>query len=259
MSGSFNSSFIPKRNPVQGQKAPSPRPIFVGTLLVRIFFFAILIATLIVLFLEKKLENDLAGEKIALSSAVSSFDDASMQNIITMSNRLNQTKSRLDHTVSLRSVFKLLEESTLGTVQINHLTIKKPDDSKLTLDVNMQTNSFDAILFQRKVLGGENKLKAVDGEGNTQNVDAAGDSKLKIVNIKDLVINNEKTDNRPGQTASKFSVAFKADIALDAVSVPHQISAVAEAEKTETPQVSETVVNESLPVDSEGNVTNQNN
>ncbi len=219
MSSSLNSSFIPKRNPNQNQKTTSPRSIFVGTLIVRIFFFAILISTIAVLFYKKNLDNNLVKVQKSYRDAVENFDAKSFENIKTMSNRLHQARGRLDHTVSFDAIFNLLEKTTLGTVQINHLSIKKPDDSKLTLDVDMQTDSFDAILFQRMVLGGSS-VRATDGNGFEV---ATGESNLKVVDIRDLTINNPRTDGKSNQTLSKFSVSFKADIALDPTVVQHEI------------------------------------
>jgi len=224
MSSSLNSSFIPKKNPNQSQKTTSPRSIFVGTLIVRIFFFAILISTVVVLFYEKSLNDDLIEKKSTYSKAIQNFDEKSFENIKSMSNRLNQVRTRLDHTVSFDSIFNLLEASTLGTVQINHLIIKKPDDNKLTLDVSMKTDTFDAILFQRMVLGGGN-VRALEGEAGFEVT--SGESDLKVLDITDLSINNPKVDAKTNQTLEKFSVSFKADIALDSLTVPHQVSASA--------------------------------
>lgn len=221
MSSPLNSSFIPKKSPKQGQKTTSPRSIFVGTLIVRIFFFAILISTVVVLFYEKNLNNDLVDKKNTYSEAVKNFDKNSFENIKAMSNRLHQVRNRLDYTVSFDSIFNLLEASTLGTVQINNLNIKKVDDSKLTLDVNMKTDSFDAIVFQRMVFGGGNVTTLDDGTGFEV---TSGESDLKVIDVTDLSINNPRVDSKTNQTLESFSVSFKADLALDSLAVPHQIS-----------------------------------
>jgi len=119
-----NTSFIPKRNPVKQKKANTPRPMFIGTLLIRIFFFAVLIASLGVLIYEE----------------------------------------RLRHTASVSSLFEAIELATVQTAQIESLTLDRVSDTEFEIESEMKTESFDSIIFQRGVYERDNKLEVTSIE-----------------------------------------------------------------------------------------------
>lgn len=205
MPESTNTSFIPKRNPIKNSHSKAPR-IFIGTLIIQIIFFAVLIAALGVFAYERKLSNDFEKEVLALSAVISSFSEEDMQKIIDLDTRLVQAKDRLTHTASIVSLFDAIEDSTVESIQIKSLEIKRLDDTKITIESEMIADSFDSVLFQRGVL--------------------KRDGKLSVTNISDLALQNspeekEKSSEVQTSTPEDVTVSFKAELSIDTNSIPH--------------------------------------
>lgn len=205
MPESANTSFIPKRNPTKNSHSSAPR-IFIGTLIIQILFFAVLIAALGVFAYERKLNNDLNKEVLALNSAISSFSEDDMQKIINIDTRLIQAKNRLTHTASIASLFDAIEDSTVKSIQIKSLELKRLDDTKLTVETEMIADSFDSVLFQRGVL--------------------KRDGKLVVTNISDITLQNsaenqDKATKSQTSTPENVTVAFKAELSVDTNLIPH--------------------------------------
>ncbi|MEZ4104104.1 MAG: hypothetical protein R3B60_02340 [Candidatus Paceibacterota bacterium] len=237
----LGTSFIPKRNPKKAVKRNAPRPVFIGTIIVRIFFFSILIAALAVFTFERKLQNDYAEEVRALDSAISSFNVESWESVLEIDTRLYQAKQRLQNTVSVTSIFDAIEAATIRTVTIENFDLERVDNSTVTIKSEMTTDSFDSVLFQREVLKANDKL-SVDG-------------------VNELALNNAASENNVA--GNRTSVQFKAELSVDPAKVPH----IPPAERnglnnteTATPAVVEDVVpiNESESVETNNDQSNQN-
>ncbi|USN87548.1 MAG: hypothetical protein H6779_04010 [Candidatus Nomurabacteria bacterium] len=203
MPGSSNTSFIPKRNPIKDKRRNAPRPVFIGTLIIRIFFFAILLSAVGVYAYERSLNNEYNAEVKALNDAIASFNDESMQQVLDIDNRLYQAQTRISNTASIATIFSALEAATLKSVRIQSLNLKRVDDKHITIESHMETDSFDSVLFQRHVL--EN------------------DDKLVISKIEDLgIVNNTNGESGSSKKNTPLNVAFIADVEVDTSLVPHQ-------------------------------------
>jgi hypothetical protein len=151
MAGSSNNSFIPKRGTTKNRRSSNTRQVYVFTFLSYIFLFATLITSAGSYFYGTHVEKKLAVEVSLLNSEISSFNEADMQRVLDFDRRLSQASSRLDTTVSLVSVFQALEEATINNVLIDSLLLERQGDSLFTLVAGIETDSFDATLFQRGI------------------------------------------------------------------------------------------------------------
>jgi hypothetical protein len=205
MTEPLNTSFIPKRNPNAPTRQNTTQRVFIGTLIIQIFFFSVLLASLGVFVYEKKLNRDLDAEISALNSAIQSFDKEQMQKVVDLDTRINQVDYRLKHTASVSAIFGAMESATVESVKIESLKLKREDDSKFTIESEMQTDSFDSILFQRGVL--------------------ERDEKLSVTNINDLKLSNFKSGDKQAtdKSASEFGVSFQAELSINSESIPHQV------------------------------------
>lgn len=202
MPESTSTSFIPKRNPVKKVRRSATRPVFVGTLLIRAFFFAVLIATLVVFVYDNRLTSQLDQEIINLDNAIASFSEKDMQQVLDTNARLRQATDRLQYSASIASIFEALEVATIQTVQIERLELKREDDTEIDIVAKMKTGTFDSIIFQRGVL--------------------ERDDKLVVSNVEDLVINNA-ADNKEGLGDNITSIGFRANLSISTESIPHKI------------------------------------
>ncbi len=202
MPESANTSFIPKRNPNKSVRRDAPRPIFIGTLIVRVFFFAVLIATLGVFAYEKKLNKDRDAEILALNNAIALFKEEDMRLLLDEDNRLFQASNRLKHTASIAAIFDSLELATLGPVGIQSMDLKRVDDTKIAIKTEMEAKTFDAVLFQRGVF--------------------EKDERLMVDRVGDLKLNYPNQQSQSGNLISRdISIVFNTELSVPTNLIPH--------------------------------------
>lgn len=202
-----NTSFIPKRNPAKKSSHSNSPKVFIGTLIVQILFFAVLIASLGVFAYERKLTSDIDKEVIALNNAISSFSEEDMQKIINIDTRLAQAKNRLAHTASITSLFAAIEAATVESIKIKSLELNRPDDTSLTIESEMIADSFDSVLFQRGVLKRDSKLVVTD----ISDVALQG----SVIETKDKIIKKQNVE------PEDVTVSFKAELSVNTNLIPH--------------------------------------
>ncbi|MEZ4195394.1 MAG: hypothetical protein R3B53_03330 [Candidatus Paceibacterota bacterium] len=166
MPGSRDTSFIPKHTTGKTEKSKIPRQLFLGTILVRVLFFSVMIATAGVFFYERKLSQELAVEIGSFRDATKSFeaDEEKLQTVLAMDKKLAQASDRFYNGISVASILKAIEVSTIATTRIENLDISRESDLELALEAKILTDSFDSVLFQRSILEQSETLKSVELE-----------------------------------------------------------------------------------------------
>lgn len=154
MPGSPNASFIPKHTTNKIEKKNTPRRVFVGTIIVRVLFFAVMIVAVGVYAFDSRLNGQIKEESNALYNAASTFKKDDLDRVIAFDNRLQQANILLSNTVSIGSVLKILEENILQTVQIENLALTRTGLDKYELVAEMRTDSFESVIYQRTRLSG---------------------------------------------------------------------------------------------------------
>lgn len=152
MPGSSNTSFIPKRNPAQKERQGVKRQVFVGTFIIRILFFASLLAAAGVFIYEMQLKKAVSSEVAALDAAIGTFNEAEMQRVLQTDARLKQADARFEAAASIAAILRALERSTVGSIQVSQLNIERVESSSYAVEVDMDTETFDTVLFQRSLL-----------------------------------------------------------------------------------------------------------
>lgn len=235
MQGSSNTSFIPKRNPNKKEATVGKRQVFVGTFLIRILFFAILIATAGVYIYEKNLQLNLESEIASLDSAISSFNETDLKRVLGVEERLSQANQRLMHSVSIASILTAVERSTIGSNQINQFSLERVNDNTIEIESDMQTGTFDSVLFQRDVF---------------ENSDTLVVSEIKDVVLQNVPPKNSLYEGQASGEQEEASVMFKASLTIDVEKVPHQVTPFDQFETQSVPTVSPVEPN-IVPVDTQ--------
>ncbi len=145
------TSFIPKQGPVKRTKQTASRQIHVLAVVAYVAFIASLIAAVGLFLYERYIEKQLESEVNALSQEIKGFSDADMERVREFNGRLRQTEDRLDKGISIASVLAALEQATVKSASVEQLSLKKTDDSLITLTAKLSTDNFDSTLFQRGV------------------------------------------------------------------------------------------------------------
>ena len=206
MTDSTNStSFIPKRNPVKKERRNSERQVFVGTFIVRIIFFATLIAAGAVFAYQAKLKSDFDSEVVALDTTISTFSEADMNRVLDTNLRLKQAKQRLEHTASIVTLLEAFEKTIIDSNEVTQLSLERVSDLNYEIESEMKASSFDSILFQKSILEKSDTLV--------------------VTEIKDLILQNIPPDNTLFDSEAgvdKVQVAFKVLLSTDTSKIPHK-------------------------------------
>lgn len=243
MPDSRDTSFIPKHATGKAEKRNAPRQLFLGTILVQVLFFSVMIATAAAFFYERKLTKELAAEVSSFRDATRSFeaDEEKLQTVLAMDQKLAQVGNRFSKSISIVSILKAIEVSTIATTRIESLAITRKSDLELALEAKIQTDSFDSVLFQRSILEQNETLKAVELE----------DVSISIAS---------QPSGRPGEVVRSSGgakeVSFSMIVDLDPASVPTLTTV--KADEILIPVTPEPVINEEVPEVSDQE-TNQEN
>ena len=155
------TSFIPKQGPMKRTKQTASRQIHVLAVIAYVAFIASLIAAVGLFLYERYIEKQLESEVNALSQEIKGFSDADMERVREFNGRLRQTEDRLDKGISIASVLAALEQATVKSASVEQLSLKKTDDSLITLTAKLSTDNFDSTLFQRGVYERNNAIDSV--------------------------------------------------------------------------------------------------
>ena len=153
MPGQANTSFIPKHTANKPDRKNSPRQFFVGTLLVRILFFAVIIATIVLFFYQQRLTNQLRAEVAKFEDAARAYEtDVDKLELVTSTDkRLAQAKRLLESSFSVYTLFSAIENATINSAQITSLDLSYLNADEIKVSASIATESFDSALFQRSV------------------------------------------------------------------------------------------------------------
>lgn len=191
-----NASFIPKQGPVRKVRQTASRQVHLLTVVSYVLFVSTMVASGGVFLYNRHLTGQLDNEVQKLGSAIGGFSDADMDTVREFNIRLHQAQGRLDKSISITSVFDALEDATLKSAQVTELSIKRDDDAQVLVSAKVNTDSFDASLFQRGVY-----------ERN---------SVIKDVQISDLTL-TQGTEKNPAS-----GVSFIAKISVPLKDIPYK-------------------------------------
>ena len=205
MPGSSNTStsFIPKHTQNKGERRNSPRQLFLGTLLVRILFFATLVSAIGLYFYVNKLNTELNEAIGSFKSVISTYDaeqdDVDM--VTSIDKRLAQANIRFRNNVSLNALILAIQKATLSTVQFKNLEISRVSDSTIELSAGLRTDGFDSVIFQRELLSQSDELKNVE----------VSDVSIQYANASE--------DDSPSVEDDSNQITFQASIKIDPGSI----------------------------------------
>lgn len=211
MPGSSNSSFIPKHTSNKAERKNTPRQLFIGTILVRVFFFAVLIASVGVFAYERKLSSELSTEIDAFKTATQAFEseEKNVQAVLSMDKRLIQAKDRFMNSLSFVALLDVLDKTTIRTVELDSLEIEKKSDTEITMTAEVVTDNFDSVMFQRSVYEANDLLKITQFEEVTVSEGGATAGAVTPASLSISVAN-----------PTESTVTFKATMAIDPKLIP---------------------------------------
>lgn len=157
-----NSSFIPKRGPAKKSRTAVTKRVYLFTVISYIMLFSALLASGGVYFYKGVVKEALAEEVASLNAQISTFSEANMQRVLEFDRRVSQAQSRVAVGVSIPSLFSALEASTARTVKIKSIKLEREGDERLVLEGDMETDTFDSTLFQRRLYQDNQTINTIE-------------------------------------------------------------------------------------------------
>ncbi len=205
---SSNASFIPKRGTTTNRNKKRGGRIYLLTIFSYVLIIAALIASAGVFFYERHVNEQLQAEISTMNNEINSFKQADLEKVQEFDQRLRRAQKRLEHNVSLTSIFGALEDATINTVQLSSLELTRNDDERIVLEADVETNNFDSSIFQRSIFEKSDIISEVE--------------------VDDVMIGSQ-AESEEGGSVSK-TVSFKAYLSVPLESVPYVPSSVEEME-----------------------------
>ncbi len=175
MDPQVSTSFIPKEA-LTAQKA---RTGGVGLfLLISIFIFVLSLVSAGGVFAYTGLLNQqLAKNKADLDIQKGAFDPATIQDLLRLDSRIEQSKAVLAKHVAPSGIFNYLAERTLVRVQFSGFDYNLSADGTASIQLEGTADSFSTIALQSDALGKSSLLKDVIFSGIT----VGGDGRVSFI------------------------------------------------------------------------------
>lgn len=202
MSGSLDSSFIPKRGPVTKKRRVAPRRVYLLTLMSYVAMFTSLLAAGGAYLYSDFIQRQLDEEVKALNQEIAGFSESDMKRVIEFDSRLQQASGRLNSSPSIVSLFEVLESAVVDTAVITSLKISRKDDELLFLTAEFKTDTFDSTIFQRDTF--------------------IVDDVVDVIAVKDASVRaNDDDDSLTGSETKSGLVTFLVEMSVPILAVPY--------------------------------------
>jgi len=147
------TSFIPKKptTPVAQRRRGTVINIFFLIALV-IFLGATAVSVGVFLY-QKVITQNIAEKGNQLVEARAAFEPALIEDLATMDNRIKAAQGVLNRHLALSAFFKLLERSTLKSVQFDNFNYTAVPDGHISIGMKGRGQSFSSVALQSDIFG----------------------------------------------------------------------------------------------------------
>lgn len=193
-------SFIPKQNPNKFARRAVSRQVYVFTLVSYTLCIATLLAVAGVYLYGRYTTQTLVATITKYENLTASFDEAAMEEVIEVDERLRHASDLIDRTVSISAALAILEAATVDTVQFTDLSFTQESKTELVLEASVVTDSFDSVLFQRNIY--------------------EADKEITAVTLDEVSVKFSSPDIEGGEAGGKTAVSFSARFSINPNTVP---------------------------------------
>ena len=158
METKFQTSFIPKQ-PVTDSSSHKASAASLFFLFAFIVFMATIAAAGAVFIYSNIISNNIKQGQVDLSKNKNAFDGNTIKSLTRLNDRINAVDTLLKKHKSVSSIFQVLENVTLKTVQFNSFGYSASDD-KIKLSLAGQAFNYEAVILQTKAFTSD-ELKGV--------------------------------------------------------------------------------------------------
>jgi hypothetical protein len=150
MEGKFQTSFIPKKPVTPATSSLSGGISFLSLIAVILFVASLALASAVFLY-QNYLSSSIANKKESFKTNQKAFDPNTVTTYSTLNKRINIAGSLIKKHISVSSLFKVLEDSTLQTIRFNDFNYSYVSDKRINLSMKGQALNYNAIAKQSDV------------------------------------------------------------------------------------------------------------
>ena len=211
------TSFIPKRTLDTQTRIARADTVSIFTVLSTLIFFLTLAAGGGIFFWQKTLVTQVQQVEATLVRERESFSEDSIQELTSLSNRLQSSKTLLDSRLYTSKIFELLNQNTIKTVRFGKFSVDPAlvDKGKLKMMVSGQAKDYASVALQSEVFSKLNSA-VIDYEFSNLTLDQSGnvlfdmsatldkkavafDAVLETVDYSQSLTNQNAVTNNNGQ------------------------------------------------------------
>jgi len=150
----MQTSFIPKKPIVENRSGGSGISLFL-LLSIIIFIVSIFLALGIWVWRES-LVKQIEKSKLSLSAAKEKYEETTINSLIRLNDRIEESNSLLSRHLAVSPVFTLLEKNILRNVRLNDLKFVYNSNNKIKIELSGIASSYDVLSKQSDAFGSAN-------------------------------------------------------------------------------------------------------
>jgi len=155
----MQTSFIPKKPIVETRASGSGVSLFL--LLSIILFIAAITLAFGVWLWQKSIISQIEKDKIALEAARKSYEEDTINNLVRLNDRIEESKTLLSNHRAVSPVFIMLEKNVLKNIRLKAMTFSVGPDKKIKIELSGAAASYDVLSKQSDAFGSDNLRKFI--------------------------------------------------------------------------------------------------
>jgi hypothetical protein len=155
----MQTSFIPKKPIIESRNEGSGISLF---LLLSIILFIVAIALIGGIWLWRgALISQIEKDKAALVAAKESYEEDTINPLVRLDDRIEESKGLLNRHLAVSPVFTMLEKNVLRNVRLKSMKFSYAGNDKIKVDLSGTAASYDALSKQSDAFGSETLRKFI--------------------------------------------------------------------------------------------------
>ena len=155
----MQTSFIPKKPVVESEPSGGGVSLF---LILAVIVFIVAVAMVGGVWIwQKSLVSQITKDKEALVAAKESYEEDTINPLIRLNDRIEESKNLLAQHIAVSPVFTMLEKNVLKNVRLKTMKFSHAGEGKIKIDLSGTASSYDALSKQSDAFGSESLRKFI--------------------------------------------------------------------------------------------------
>ena len=155
----MQTSFIPKKPIIESRNEGSGISLFL-LLSIIVFIVALALGGGVWLW-QSSLANEITKDKADLQAAKDSYEENTINPLIRLNDRIEESKKLLDNHIAVSPVFAMLEKYTYKNIRYKTMKFSYAGKDKIKIDLSGVASTYDALSAQSDIFGGDSLREVI--------------------------------------------------------------------------------------------------